>query len=84
MRVRGANGNCYRTLATAVLASSIGIYMGFIPYTWFYFDYRLLLKLPPQIWRPVSSFFLTGPKLGIVFDTYFGMDLCDIVRTTYC
>lgn len=27
--------------------------------------------LPPQIWRFGTAFLLTGPALGLLFDTYF-------------
>lgn len=31
----------------------------------------LYKKFPPQIWRLVTSFWLTGPQLSILFDPYF-------------
>ncbi|KAK4969912.1 hypothetical protein LTR66_003056 [Elasticomyces elasticus] len=33
--------------------------------------YILTLKRIPQLWRLVTPFFLTGPKLGLVLDPYF-------------
>ncbi|KAJ9143844.1 Derlin [Pleurostoma richardsiae] len=60
-----------RTFSTAILASSIGIYMGVLPGQWFWFHHSRLLTIPPEIWRPVTAFFLTDPGLGIIMDTYF-------------
>lgn len=31
----------------------------------------LVFKLPPGIWRLVTPFLLTSPKLGFFFDLYF-------------
>ncbi len=52
--------------------SSIGIYMGFIPYRFFVFNTYFIFKLPPEPWRFFTSFLLTGPQLGILLDPYFG------------
>jgi Derlin-2/3 len=30
-----------------------------------------LLKFPPEIWRLVTSFLITGKDLNVIFDTYF-------------
>lgn len=38
---------------------------------WFYFAPYQLLRIPPGIWRPFTSFFLSTPKLGIILDPYF-------------
>lgn len=32
---------------------------------------ELLVKLPPEVWRPFTSFLLTGPRLDFLFDLYF-------------
>ena len=32
---------------------------------------EFLFRLLPQLWRPVTCFLITSPKLGILFDTYF-------------
>lgn len=61
----------HRTFASAVLLTSTACHFGIIPIQWFYFHYYEIFKLPPEIWRFVTSFLLTGPKLGIVMDTYF-------------
>ncbi|ROW06013.1 hypothetical protein VMCG_04658 [Cytospora schulzeri] len=72
-----------RTFATAVLITSIGCHMGLLPYTWFYFHYLEIFKLPPEIWRFVTSFFLTGPQLGIVMDTYFVFQYVSQLETAH-
>lgn len=71
-----------RTFATAVLATSIACHMGIAPYGWIYFHYLELFRLPPQIWRLVTSFLLTGPQLGIVMDTYFVFQYASQLETT--
>ncbi|KAL0465698.1 Der1-like family domain-containing protein [Neurospora intermedia] len=60
-----------RTLATAILVTSIMAYFGPLPISWIYFDESRLFKLPPEIWRLVTSFLLSSPQLGIVLDPYF-------------
>lgn len=30
-----------------------------------------IFKLPPELWRLMTSFLLTGPKLSFLFDLYF-------------
>lgn len=57
--------------------------MGIIPYAWVYFHYLELFRLPPQIWRLVTSFLLTAPKLGIVMDTYFVFQYASQLETTH-
>lgn len=50
---------------------------------WFYFHYLEIFKFPPEIWRFVTSFLLTGPKLGIVMDTYFIFQYLSQLETTH-
>lgn len=69
--VNGSNKAPHRTFAATVLLTSICVHFGILPYTWFYFHYLEIFKIPPQIWRFFTSFLITGPKLGIVMDTYF-------------
>lgn len=61
----------FRTLTTAIVITSIGCYMGILPFGWFYFAPYTLLRFPPGIWRPFTAFFLSTPKLGIILDPYF-------------
>ncbi|KAJ4423820.1 hypothetical protein N0V82_001559 [Gnomoniopsis sp. IMI 355080] len=72
-----------RTFASAVLATSIGGHFGILPMQWFYFHYLEIFKFPPEIWRFVTSFLLTGPKLGIVMDTYFIFQYLSQLETTH-
>jgi hypothetical protein len=61
----------FRTLTTAIVVTSIGCHFGILPYTWFYFSPYRLLRIPPEIWRPFTAYFLSTPKLGIILDPYF-------------
>lgn len=54
-----------------------------IPIQWFYFHYYEIFKFPPEIWRFVTSFLLTGPKLGIVMDTYFVFQYLSQLETAH-
>ncbi|KAK7749435.1 hypothetical protein SLS53_000007 [Cytospora paraplurivora] len=72
-----------RTFATAVLATSIGCHLAIIPFSWFYFHYLQIFKLPPEIWRFATSFFITGPGLGIIMDTYFVFQYLSQLETTH-
>ncbi|PHH80353.1 hypothetical protein CDD83_3768 [Cordyceps sp. RAO-2017] len=58
-----------RSVATAAFAISASVHLGFLPGWWFVFYPRFLWKIPPQIWRFGTAFLLTGPKLGLLFDT---------------
>ncbi len=54
-----------------MFVSSIGLYFGFIPSQWLGYHPGYLLRFPPQIWRLATGFLITGPQLGLLFDTYF-------------
>lgn len=54
-----------------MFALSFGVYMEFIPFAWFFFHSSLIWQFPPQLWRLVTAFWITSPKLGILFDTFF-------------
>ncbi|KZZ96475.1 Derlin [Moelleriella libera RCEF 2490] len=60
-----------RTVATFTFAVSAGIVLGILPAQYFIFHTFYLWRFPPQIWRLVTSFFVTSPGLGLLFDTYF-------------
>jgi Derlin-2/3 len=62
-----------RTLATAIVVMSIPVHFQMVSYVWFYFTEDTLLRFPPEIWRLATCFLLSGPKLGIIMDPYFGM-----------
>lgn len=51
-------------------------YMAFIP------QFVFTLRMVPQIWRIISNFFITGPKLGIILDPYFLFTYCSSLETT--
>ncbi|KAK2602207.1 hypothetical protein N8I77_008758 [Diaporthe amygdali] len=73
-----------RTFATAVLVTSIAAHViGIVPYSWIYFHYLELWRLPPHVWRLVTSFWLTGPNIGIVMDTYFVYQYASQLETTH-
>jgi Derlin-2/3 len=60
-----------RTIAASAFTLSILTYTGYIPFYYVAFVPSAFVKLPPQLWRLVTSFLITGPKWGIIFDTYF-------------
>ncbi|KAI9898353.1 hypothetical protein N3K66_006713 [Trichothecium roseum] len=59
-----------RTLSTLVFAVSLGLHTGLLP-DYFTYHPQLIARFPPQIWRLVSCYCITGPALSVVFDTYF-------------
>jgi len=61
----------FRTLATATFGISLAVHTGLLPGWWFVWAPRLLWMFPPQIWRFATAFLITGPNLGLLFDTYF-------------
>lgn len=42
-----------------------------LPAKYFLFHPYYLFRFPPQIWRLATSFFITSPGIGLLFDTYF-------------
>ncbi|KAA8573201.1 hypothetical protein EYC84_003706 [Monilinia fructicola] len=60
-----------RTLAAATLSLSILVYTHLLPGYYVVFWPQSILQFPPQLWRLLTSFLVTGPDLGILFDTYF-------------
>jgi len=58
-----------RTLATAIIVTSFTIYFtNFISFNHIYFATDRLFRFPPEIWRPVTSFLLSSPKIGLILD----------------
>lgn len=78
-----SNFETRRTFASAVLVTSIGCHFGIIPIRWFYFHYLEIFKLPPEIWRVITSFLLTGPGLAIIMDTYFVFQYLSQLETAH-
>ncbi|KAK0940451.1 hypothetical protein LTR29_008039 [Friedmanniomyces endolithicus] len=62
-----------RTITAAAVLLSTPTWMGLInPYYVVFLREKLLtLTSVPQIWRLVTPFILTGPKLGLLLDPYF-------------
>ncbi|KAF2652338.1 DER1-domain-containing protein [Lophiostoma macrostomum CBS 122681] len=58
--------------ASAVVVSALG-YSGIIHFMnlIFFKDAIFTVRMIPQIWRLVTAFMITGPKLGILLDPYF-------------
>jgi Derlin-2/3 len=61
-----------RTLTTAIVVTSISVHLGLLSPVWIYFTEDRLFRLPPEIWRLATNFFLSGPQIGIIMDPYFG------------
>ncbi|KAG5926025.1 hypothetical protein E4U42_003736 [Claviceps africana] len=60
-----------RSIATFTFVVSAGVVLGLLPVQYFIFHPFYLFKFPPQIWRLATSFFVTSPGIGLLFDTYF-------------
>ncbi|KAM5342550.1 hypothetical protein ACJ41O_013516 [Fusarium nematophilum] len=60
-----------RTLTTATVVLSLGVHTGILSISHFIHHPFYLWKIPPQIWRPVTSFFIAGSGLNMLFDSYF-------------
>jgi len=60
-----------RTLAAGAFTLSVLVYTKILPIYYVVFYLPAIFQLPPQLWRIFTSFLMTGPDLGILFDTYF-------------
>ncbi|KAJ5541966.1 hypothetical protein N7535_004385 [Penicillium sp. DV-2018c] len=60
-----------RTLTTLTLIQSAATYGGLWDFYYVPFVPSLIFQWPPQIYRLVTPFLLTGPRLDFVFDLYF-------------
>ncbi|EMC97323.1 hypothetical protein BAUCODRAFT_147423 [Baudoinia panamericana UAMH 10762] len=62
-----------RTITAAAVLLSVPTWLGLIQpaYVVFLRDRVFTLVRIPQIWRVVTAFILTGPKLGMILDPYF-------------
>ncbi|SLM38995.1 Peptidase S54, rhomboid domain [Lasallia pustulata] len=61
-----------RTLTAATLITSLLVYGRFLNMSVVIFHLPwVFMKWPPQLWRIITSFWLTGPEWSILFDTYF-------------
>ncbi|OQE88985.1 hypothetical protein PENNAL_c0015G07951 [Penicillium nalgiovense] len=59
-----------RTLTALTLVQSALMYGGLLSFYWAPFLPNLIFSWRPQIYRLVTPFLLTGPKLGFLFDLY--------------
>ncbi|KKA28053.1 hypothetical protein TD95_001543 [Thielaviopsis punctulata] len=59
-----------RTVTAAAFSMSVLVYTHVLPYSWIMFTWQQFLQLPPQLWRLPTSFLLTGPSLGMLFDPF--------------
>lgn len=80
-----------RTLTAAVFVTSCAAYASSSLLYQAYFDVnRTFFTIPPQIWRALTTFLVSGPKLGIIMDPYFCMlktfnaSLLMTIRSTAC
>lgn len=69
-----------RTLALSAFVLSIAVYTGMLSGYYVIWHTPYILQFPPQIWRFVTSFLITGKDLSILFDTYFRKDHLGVVR----
>ncbi|SPN97651.1 related to F-LANa protein [Cephalotrichum gorgonifer] len=60
-----------RTLSATALILSLAVHMGLLAGYHVIYHPFYILKFPPELWRIPTSFLLTGPNLGLIFDTYF-------------
>jgi hypothetical protein len=60
-----------RTVAATAFVTSLGVHFGVLPYEYFIHHPAFLFQFPPQPWRLVTSFLITGNGLSLLFDTYF-------------
>lgn len=62
-----------RTITAATVLISVPGHLGLYSLMWVIFlsDYILTLRQLPQIWRLVTSFFVTGPQLSLIMDPFF-------------
>ena len=60
-----------RTIVAAMFVESALVHSGLINYMRVIYFTPLLFKFPPELWRLLSSFILTGGGFNFVFDLYF-------------
>lgn len=61
----------FRTIVAAMFIESLLVYGRLLDGYWVVYDNSFMFKLPPQLWRLLSSFLLTGGGFSFVFDLYF-------------
>ena len=61
-----------RALVTATVVLSVGVHASIISFfRVVYLPQQTFWSFPPEIWRPVTSFFVTGAGLSLLLDPYF-------------
>ncbi|KAI9722099.1 MAG: hypothetical protein M1828_004913 [Chrysothrix sp. TS-e1954] len=61
-----------RSLVTATVALSVAVHASIISlYRVAYLAQQTFWSFPPEIWRPFTSFFITGGGLSLLMDPYF-------------
>ena len=61
-----------RTITALTLGTSLLCYGGLLSFQRVLFILPWVFKFPfPEVWRLVTPFWITGPKLSIIFDTIF-------------
>ncbi|RAL08377.1 centromere/microtubule-binding protein Cbf5 [Aspergillus homomorphus CBS 101889] len=60
-----------RTLSALTFIQSALVYAGFLNGYYIVFQRHLLIKLLPEVWRLVTPFMVTRPKLFLFLDVYF-------------
>jgi len=60
-----------RTLTAATLVLSILVHTHLMNAYWVLFWAPKIFTLPPQVWRLMTSFMISGPQFGILLDPYF-------------
>ena len=63
----------FRTLTALTVIQSALMYSGLVSFYWAPFVPSLIFSWPPQIYRLVTPFLLTGPRLSFIFDVIFSM-----------
>ena len=73
-----------RTITAASVLLSVPAHMGLIDFSLLLFAPSLILTFRriPQLWRVVTTFLLTGPKLGMILDPYFLYKYGSALETT--
>lgn len=62
----------FRTITAATVILSVCVWFSLINAYYVVFIARYIFKLwIPQLWRLVTPFMITGPKLGLIMDPYF-------------
>lgn len=63
----------FRTLTAITFVESALCYSHVLNYYFVPFIPQLVLQSRPEIWRLLTPYFLTDPKLNVLFDLYFSI-----------